>query len=155
MTISEEQIQEMEEQTAKLEREIFEKQKELTQLRNILKAVKGDVVTYPWTEKAKTCIENFNEFCSTHEILNCLFFDNKDELADPRKKRSYLVGLSVALSNLCNTGRLFKVVYTGVKGHFYGLIEWTNEGTLIEEYEQKLRAKTGKSSSKKNKLVMS
>ena len=77
----------------------------------------------------------------TAAILDCMFCDNPEVLKQPNKRRNYLVGLSVALNKMVSKQILVKASFAGVRGHFYGLPQWTVNGmaeTIKTKYHERL-----------------
>jgi hypothetical protein len=118
-----------------LEAQVAALQKEIRQLQNALVSLGEDDSYVEWTKDALVCIGQAGRFVKTAEVLNCLFYDYPEELEDEKRKRNYMVALSIALNKMVQTGRLRKAVVTGVRGHYYGLPAWTDElGTPLPEY---------------------
>lgn len=124
----------------KLEQSIYKQQKRLKKLNTMIELFANEErkkTAVNWTKKAIECLERNDKVMLTTEILSDIFSNKKDDLEENR--RGYLVGLSVALNNLCINRTLNKIIVSGVKGHFYGLSSWfTKEGYLTPKYHQKL-----------------
>ena len=147
MPVSAHIILELLEQKKSLEDTIQEKTKELQQVNTAIASLEGNIATTPrynWSENAMECIKTKGIFLQTTEILECTLFDS-DDLQDEKKKRNAIVGISVALNNLCSKGFLRKIVVQGVKGHFYGLPDWFEDvNTPKREYLANFMARYGR-----------
>ncbi len=88
-----------------------------------------------WKVRALECIEGFNTYSQTAEILNCVFINDPQILEDDVLRKRYITGLSVALNDLCKTGVIKKFRLSRVKGDFYGFPDWfTSDGSLKKEF---------------------
>ena len=126
-----------------LKKSIQEQMEELNNLNRAIASLAGNGQRYNWTELAIGCITSNAKFLQTSDILECAI--KQEDKGDEKRKRNALVGLSVALNNLCSKGVLRKIVVKGVKGHFYGLIEWFNEdGSVKSSYIVNMMARYGK-----------
>lgn len=117
-----------------LQLEIAEKTKRLQQINSALYSLEGNI-RFNWTELALSCIEGSGMLLQTNQIFKCV---TSGMTMDEKRKRNYLVAMSVALNNLCKIKELGKVVVQGKKGHFYGLSKWFEDGVLLPQYRAKL-----------------
>lgn len=91
-----------------------------------------------WTKQAIVCLTHNQKMMTNAEILECLYFDNPEELNDKDKRRMLMTGLSVALGNMCESKVLFKRSAPGERGYYYGLSAWLEEDreTIKKKYKQ-------------------
>ncbi|QTE38317.1 hypothetical protein J3L18_04360 [Mucilaginibacter gossypii] len=85
-----------------------------------------------WTERSLSCIREKGHVCLSAEILECLFWDEQTNLADPKIRNNYMTGLSIALKNLVENGILKKISRPGIRGFYYGLPEWFDENNVVK-----------------------
>ncbi|MFT3909857.1 MAG: hypothetical protein QM737_10560 [Ferruginibacter sp.] len=111
-------------------------EKELAKLnRAILALDPNPVPIIGWKDKAVECIEGFNCYSQTVDILNCVFINSPEILEDEILRRRYLTALSVALGDMVKIGQLVMFKLYRVKGSFYGFPHWFNkDGSLQEKY---------------------
>jgi hypothetical protein len=95
-----------------------------------------------WSKRALDCIRNWDEFLTSTEILECMFFKREYMLKDAEQRKKYTVALSVGLTQLIKKGIVAKISSPGFKGNFYGLSEWKKDGKPIGKYYKKLQKKT-------------
>lgn len=92
-----------------------------------------------WKNTALRCLKHQDKFMTTVGILECMFYNEKEKLADDRKRKNYINALSLALNNLCENEKLGRLTYTGKKGYLYGLIDWYEQDNTIKEiYSRKI-----------------
>lgn len=143
----------LEGEIAQIEKSLREKRARLTQVSNAVAYLTGSGrPKYNWTAAAINCIGNYEGLLQTSEILDQVF-NGMDELENDVKRRGYLVGLSIALNNLCASNRLRKIVLKGVKGHFYGLPDWFNGEQPKVFYRDRLVKRLQERAIKKSPVV--
>jgi hypothetical protein len=143
----------LEGETSCLREELAQKTLRLQQVSNAIAALTGNFPKQNnWTSSSLQCIQIKDEFLQTNDILLFLFENTPSDLAFENRRRNYLISLSLALNNLCNSGRLIKIVEPGVKGHFYGLTSWVVNGQIKPEYDIKLQDRLTKMHNRRNTL---
>lgn len=88
-----------------------------------------------WKNRALECLNGFNCYTQTVDILNCVFCDSMQELDNEIIRKRYITALSVALLDMVKTGQLKMFKLYRVKGSFYGFPEWfEDDGKLKKKY---------------------
>lgn len=101
-----------------------------------ISSLTGQEINIKWTERSINCISNKGHICLSIEILECLLWDKLDSLKDPKIRNNYMTGLSIALKNLVENGKLNKESRPGVKGYYYGLPQWFDINNKVKpEYD--------------------
>jgi len=106
----------------------------IQQKESTLKSLNG-IPHNDWSTKAIDCIENEKRFMQTFEVFE---YVGNDIQGDKPRKNAY-TALSLALNNLCKSGRLGKVVMKGRKGYYYGLPEWFEGDGLKPEHVEDIK----------------
>jgi hypothetical protein len=92
-----------------------------------------------WKNSAFNCLKDATYPLRTIDILNCMFFNEREKLDDEAKKKNYMAALSFALNNQCDKGVLIRTSIAGYKGYFYGLKDWFDkDGKLKTTIHKKL-----------------
>lgn len=97
-----------------------------------INALSNNSSSIRWTERSLDCIRNKGHICLSAEILECLFWDEQTNLADPKIRNNYMTGLSIALKNLVENEILKKIGRPGIRGFYYGLPEWFDENNNVK-----------------------
>lgn len=124
-------------------RDLKVQRKELeSQLAKVNKAIAAlepvQLHTIGWKDKALECLQDFNCYTQTVDILNCVFYDKMEELENEVNRKRYITALSVALLDMVKTGELKMFKIPKVKGSFYGFPQWFDDnGNVKKKYYSK------------------
>lgn len=118
-------------------------EQQLSQINLAINALKGERETnVSWTVRAINCVRQKQRPVLQKEILECLFWNEQEKLADKERRKNYSIALSGALTNLVKKELLIRFYIPGVKGYYYAVPEWCNKAKdyyeLKSKYQQKL-----------------
>lgn len=160
MPIPPEIISQLEVERRRHEAEVRKKENEILAFRQRIREIDellnhASKLAINWSERAMNCLRSDIYPMTTDEILRCVFVHDLEELANPNRRRNYIMQLSLTLNRLCGKKLIVGKTIEGFKGKIYYLRKWENDnGELKPEYKIQYNYKVNRLLAEREKLKM-